>query len=100
MSDENRQPASQDQRWFTNHSDSIASATAEPNLLVYPISFRRQLTLRFIIVFLSGYRGVRCSKGGLHAETRTSKEENKNGRPWVRGTSSSFVGFKEGVKSQ
>lgn len=52
-------------------------------------------------MFLSGYRGGRGSKGGggLHAETRTAKEENKNGRPWVRGTSSSFVGFKEGVKA-
>lgn len=74
MSDRNRQPASQDQRWFTNHSDSIASATAEPILLVYPIYFRRQLTLRFIIVFLSGYRGVKGFQGGV-----TCRNENSQG---------------------
>lgn len=74
MIDENRQPASQDQRWFTNHSDSIASATAEPILLVYPIYFRRQLTLRFIIVFLSGYRGGKGFQGGF-----TCRNENSQG---------------------
>lgn len=75
MSDENRQLAGQDQRWFTNHSDSIASATAEPILLVYPIYFRRQLTLRLIIVFLSRYRGVKGLgfQGGLHAEMLTAR---------------------------